>query len=125
MFTKTFLLRASSIAIRLNPVAIAATFAFSTLMDFYRQGKREEEVVAKVEQLVHACRENVEVLVGVHEECVGLMGPAIRGEEWARRELVERVRQVMEVDWLEVERYQDEDSWEVVVLGGDPEQATR
>jgi hypothetical protein len=37
VFTRTFLLRASSIAIRLNPVAIGATFAFSSLVDYYRR----------------------------------------------------------------------------------------
>ena len=29
VFTKTFLIRASSLAIRLNPLAMAASFAFS------------------------------------------------------------------------------------------------
>lgn len=62
IFTKTFLLRASSIAIRLNPVAIAATFAFSTLMETYRQSKREEEVASKMKALLQACKENVEVM---------------------------------------------------------------
>jgi len=42
VFTKTFLLRASSVAIRLNPIAIAATFAFSSLVDYYKKEKKEE-----------------------------------------------------------------------------------
>jgi hypothetical protein len=40
LFTKTFLLRASSVAIRLNPIAIAATFAFSSLIDYYKKEKK-------------------------------------------------------------------------------------
>jgi hypothetical protein len=48
IFTKTFLLRASSIAIKLNPFAIAATFAFSSLLEYYRKEKKEGELLSKL-----------------------------------------------------------------------------
>jgi hypothetical protein len=95
VFTRTFLLRASSIAVRLNPVAIAATFAFSSLVDYYRQERREDEIVTRLQEMIQTCTDNLEVLRRTYEESVGLVGGVLKGEEWARTELLQRVGQVL------------------------------
>lgn len=121
VFTRTFLLRASSIAVRLNPVAIGATFVFSSLVDYYRRERKEEELLVRLQELIETCSENVERLRRIYEESMGLVSSVLRGEAAAGRALAERVGEVLEADWLEVVRFRDEDEWEVVVLEGDPE----
>ena len=44
IFTKTFILQASSLAIRLNPLSMVASYAFSELVSKYRKEKKGEEL---------------------------------------------------------------------------------
>lgn len=44
VFTKTFILQASSLAIKLNPLSMVASFAFSELISKYRKEKKGEEL---------------------------------------------------------------------------------
>jgi hypothetical protein len=94
------LLRASSIAVRLNPVAIAATFAFSSLVDYYRQERREEELMNRLQEIIQICTENLEALRRIYEESLGLVGGVLKGYEIAKGELLQRVGEVLEADWL-------------------------
>lgn len=100
VFTRTFLLRASSIAVRLNPVAIAATFAFSSLVDYYRQERREEDIVNRLQEMIQTCTDNLEFLRRIYEESLGLVGGVLKGDEIAKEGLLQRVGEVMEADWL-------------------------
>jgi hypothetical protein len=49
---------------------------------------------------------------------MGLLGALLKGDEQAKKEFLEKVESVMEVDWLEVVRCKDDDGWEVVILEG-------
>lgn len=48
IFTKTFIISASSFAIRLNPICMVASFAFGELIGKYRKDKKGEEIEQKI-----------------------------------------------------------------------------
>lgn len=80
MFTRTFLLQASSIAIRLNPFALAASFAFSELLAVYRKDKKNQQAAADLKNALQKCRDSAAELSGVFEQCMGEIGRVLRGE---------------------------------------------
>ena len=54
VFTKTFILQASTLAIRLNPLSMVASFAFSELISKYRKEKKGEELSEKIAEALEA-----------------------------------------------------------------------
>jgi hypothetical protein len=48
LFTKTFLLQASSLAVKLNPIAMLASFAFAELIAKLRKQKKGAQISEKI-----------------------------------------------------------------------------
>jgi len=60
VFTKTFILQASTLAVKLNPFAMIASFGFSELISYYRKEKKEEEANNIMQTMIVKCQESAE-----------------------------------------------------------------
>lgn len=85
IFTKTFIIQASSLAIRLNPICMVASYAFGELITKYRKDKKGEELGEKIEEAVSLTESKADSLKNYFEECLGLLGPALRGGAQAQK----------------------------------------
>ena len=80
LFTKTFILQASTLAIRLNPLSMVASYAFSELVGRYRKEKKGEELNEKIAEALEATEKKSLELKNLYEECLNLLGIAIKSE---------------------------------------------
>lgn len=116
LFTKTFILQASTLAIRLNPLSMVASYAFSELVGKYRKEKKGEELNEKIAEALEATEKKSQELKNLYEECIGLLGVAIKSEGAEVEAFVGKLKEVLIEDWLSIEKTEDDDGWEIVEL---------
>lgn len=103
LFTKTFILQASSLAIRLNPLSMVASFAFSELISKYRKEKKGQELSEKVCEALQATQKKAEELKNQYEECIGLLGPYLKKGQ-SEQKFKDKIKLVLVQDWLSIEK---------------------